>query len=257
MPNAQTLPLLLKQLALPTMLDKWLTQEQLAQEKQWGYAEYLATLAELEVANRYQKRVERHTRESKLPPGKTLASFDFASTQSIDRKMIEALAENPSWVRDANNLVIFGPSGVGKSHLAAAIGYRLIEQGVRCYYTATTTLVQKLHEARKGYRLPEALARLAHFPLLILDDFGYVKKGDAETSVLFDLIADRYETKSLIITANQTFAEWGDIFPDTMMTVAAIDRLIHHATIINISEESYRRLHSKQITESNTKGGYL
>lgn len=251
MPNAEALPLLLKQLSLPTMQKKWAELEQEAHDHQWRHAEYLAMLSELEVANRYQRRVERHIKESHLPRGKTLATFNFDNAKSIDRRMVEAFGDSPNWVRQANNIVIFGPSGVGKSHLAAAIGHRLIEQGVRCYFASTTALVQKLQDARKQYKLPEALARLGRFPLLILDDIGYVKKDDAETSVLFELIAERYETGSLIITANQTFSEWDTIFPDSMMTVAAIDRLVHHATIINISEESYRRSHCM---ESNKQG---
>ena len=258
MPNAEALPLLLKQLKLPTMLEKWDSQEKIAQEKGLRYGEYLALLSEFEVAHRYEKRVERHTKTSKLPPGKTLASFDFTQVKSIDSRVVEAFASEPSWIKQANNLVIFGPSGVGKSHLAAAIGHGLIEQGIRCYFTATTMLVQKLQEAKRNYKLPEALAKLSRYPLLILDDIGYVKKDDLETSVLFELIAERYETASLIITANQPFGEWEQIFPDNMMAVAAIDRFVHHATIINLTEESYRKAHSENLMrrrETLQKGG--
>ena len=252
MPNAETVPLLLKQLGLPMMLAKWSVQEELAQKKSWRYAEYLATLCEYEVASRYEKRIARHTKESGLARGKTLASFDFSSAPSIDRKLVEAFADNPGWVKNANNIVLFGASGVGKSHIACAIGHRLIELGVRCLFTSTTHLVQKLQEAKKQYKLPEALAKLGRYPLLILDDIGYVKKDEMETSVLFELIADRYETSSLIITANQPFSEWDKIFPDNMMAVAAVDRLVHHATIINITkEESYRKASSEK---SQTKG---
>ena len=165
---------------------------------------------------------------------------------------IEALSENPAWVRQANNLIIFGPSGVGKTHLASAIAHRLIEQGVRSLFTSTTALVQKLQLARQQYQLPQALARLARTPLLILDDIGYAKKNEMETSVLFELITDRYENASLVITANQPFGEWDSIFPDNMMAVAAIDRLVHHATIINITDESYRK---GQANERHNKKG--
>ena len=123
----------------------------------------------------------------------------------------------------------------------SAIGYRMIELGIRCLFTSTTALVQKLQFAKQQYKLPEMLAKLARYPLIILDDIGYVKKEETETSVLFELIADRYESGSLIITANQPFAEWDRIFPDNMMAVAAVDRLIHHATVISIKEESFRR----------------
>ena len=257
MPNTETIPLLLKQLRLPTMLRKWATQEELAQEKEWRHAEYLATLCELEVASRYQKRVGRHTKESRLPAGKTLGSFDFGMVKSMNPKIVKALADNASWVKDAKNILIFGPSGVGKSHLAAAIAHALIEKGVRCYFSSTTSLVQKLQDARKQYKLSEALGKLARYPLLILDDIGYVKKDDMETSVLFELIAERYETGSLIITSNQPFGEWDKIFTDNMMAVAAIDRLVHHAIIINIKEESYRKMQAGNAVGSQTKKGGL
>jgi DNA replication protein DnaC len=241
MSHEMTLPLLLKQLGLPMMLMRFEENAQRALEEQWSYPQFLSKLCELEVAARYQKRVQRHTNEAKLLPGKTLDSFEFKKAKSINAAQIQALADNTSWVKQANNIVIFGPSGVGKTHLACAIGFRLIEQGVRVLFTPTTTLVQKLQKARHEYKLPEALAKLARIPVLILDDISYVKKSEFETSVLFELIADRYETNSLIITSNQPFGEWDQVFPDNMMAVAAIDRLIHHATIINIKEQSYRK----------------
>jgi len=253
MPRIETLPLLLKQLGLPTMFEKWEKTESIAQEKSWRHADYLSALCEFEAANRYQKRVSRHIKESKLPPGKTLATFDFSAAKSVPRLQIEALSENIAWVKQANNLVIFGPSGVGKTHLAAAIAHRLIEQGIRVLFTSTTSLVQKLQDARQKYQLPQALEKLARFPVLILDDIGYAKKDEMETSVLFELIADRYENVSLVITANQPFGEWDSIFPDNMMAIAAIDRLVHHSSIINITDDSYRKNHATQ--QHNKKGG--
>lgn len=241
MHNTATLPLLLKQLGLPSILAHFQEQSEIAQKKHWSYPEYLMVLSNMEASSRQQKRIVRHIKEARLPPGKTLDSFDFKLTKSINAAQVQALADNTSWVRQANNLVIFGPSGVGKTHLAAAIAYRQIEQGVRCLFCQTTALVQKLQQAKQEYRLPEAMAKLSRIPLLILDDIGYVKKDDAETSVLFELIADRYESNSLIITSNQPFSTWDKIFPDNVMAVAAIDRLVHHATIINVDDQSFRR----------------
>ena len=240
MRETATLPLLLKQLGLPSIYNNWESITMEAEEKHWSYAKYLTVLSEIEATARYNKRVQRHIKESKLPGSKALATFDFSATKSINQAQIEALAENTDWVKNAENVVIFGPSGVGKTHLAAAIGYSLIAQGIRVLFASTTEIVQKLQIARKEYKLPEALNKLGRFPLLILDDIGYAKKNEMETGVLFELIADRYENSSLIITANQPFAEWDSIFPDNMMAVAAIDRLIHHAVIINIKEQSYR-----------------
>ena len=207
MANVESLPLLLKELSLPTMLNQWEMLQHQAIEEEWLHAKYLAVLADSEANSRYRKRIARYVKESKLPPGKSLATFDFKHAKSINRQQVTALAENPSWVKDANNLVIFGPSGVGKTHLAAAIGFRMIEHGIRCLFSSTTALVQKLQNARKEYKLPEMLNRLGKIPLLILDDIGYVKKDGMETSVLFELIADHYESSSLIITANQPFGE--------------------------------------------------
>lgn len=240
MSNEQSLPLLLRQLRLPTIYKYWEDTGIKAQEEHWTYAKYLSVLSNLELTEREQKRISRHTTEAKLPPGKTLDAFDFKKAKSINSAQFQALSENVDWVKSANNLVIFGPSGVGKTHLAAAIGYSLVQQGVRALFMSTTALVQKLQKARNEYKLNEAIAKLARFPLLILDDIGYVKKDEAETSVLFELIADRYETNSLIITSNQPFSEWDQIFPDSMMAVAAIDRIVHHATIVNIQEKSFR-----------------
>jgi len=239
-----TLPLLLKQLNLPCMYSHWEEVSLEAEQAHWGYPDYLAALANREVANRQQKRIARYIREACLPVGKTLDTFDFKIGQSINSAQITAIANNNDWVKQGGNIVLFGPAGVGKTHLASAIGYRLLEKGTRVFFMPTTAMVQKLQQARRDYKLPDYLARLSRFDVLILDDIGYVKKDEGETSVLFELIAQRYENRSLMITSNQPFSEWGQIFPDNIMAVAAIDRLVHHATIINVTDQSYRRLES-------------
>ena len=139
------------------------------------------------------------------------------------------------------NILLFGPPGGGKSHLAAALGLALVENGWRVMFARTTDLVQRLQVARRELALESAIAKLDRYDLLILDDIAYVTKDQAETSVLFELIAARYERRSMLITANQPFGEWGKIFPDQAMTLAAIDRLVHHATILEMNVESYRR----------------
>ena len=247
MHNQETLPLLLKQLHLPCMYAQWQEVSLQAEKEGWGYPEYLAMLANCELSKRQQNRIERYIKESKLPPGKTLDSFDFTISGSVNPAQVTALANNIDWVKRAGNLIIFGPSGVGKTHLASAIACRLIEKGIRALFTPTTVLVQKLQQARRDYKLSDCLNKLSLFNLLILDDIGYVKKDEAETSVLFELIAQRYENRSLIITSNQSFKEWDQIFPDNIMAVAAIDRLVHHATIINITDESYRQRQSTKL----------
>lgn len=151
------------------------------------------------------------------------------------------LAQDTTWLERAENCLIFGPSGTGKTHLAAALGRSVIEHGKRVRFLSASTLVQQLQQAKLQLMLPQALSKLDRFDLLILDDLGYVKKSEAETSVLFELIAYRYERKSLLITANQPFSQWDEVFADAMMTVAAVDRLVHHALIVEIQADSFRR----------------
>lgn len=152
-----------------------------------------------------------------------------------------ALVAGDGWLDRGANVLVFGPPGGGKSHLAAAIGRSLIENGWRVLFARTTDLVQRLQVARRELALEGAIAKLDKYHLLILDDLAYVTKDQAETSVLFELIGARYERRSILITANQPFGEWDRIFPNPAMTVAAVDRLVHHATILDLNVESYRR----------------
>jgi DNA replication protein DnaC len=239
--DAARLPVMLTSLRLPTIAKLWTPFAAQADKEGWGAARFLAALVEHELAERDQRRIARHLRESELPEGKTFASFDFAAVPSVRKAQLLALAESDSWVEQGGNILCFGPSGVGKSHAAAAIGYALIERGKRVFFTRTTDMVQRLQAARRDLSLPAFLTRLDRFDALVLDDLGYARKDQAETAVLFELIAERYERRSLIVTCNQAFGEWDKIFPDPAMTVAAIDRLVHHATILEFNTESYRR----------------
>ena len=212
-----------------------------ADKEGWPAARFLAALAEHEMAERARRRIERHLEEARLPVGKTLDSFDFEAVPMVSKARVMALAAGDSWLEKGANLILFGPPGGGKSHLAAALGLALVENGWRVLFTRTTDLVQKLQVARRDLALEGIIAKLDKYHLLILDDLAYVTKDQAETSVLFELISVRYERRSLLITANQPFGEWGKIFPDQAMTLAAIDRLVHHATILEMNVESYRR----------------
>lgn len=244
MQQAHELTALLQSLRLSVISGHWQTYASMAQQEHWSYEKYLYSLLDQECCVRQQRKIQRHTKESGLPLGKTLDRFEFNEATKPYAPHIKALSENSSWVSSAQNILLFGASGVGKTHLACAIGYRLLELGFKVKFFKTTELVQYLQQARSELKITQALDKLAKFDVLILDDLSYVKKSEAETSVLFELIADRYESGSLIITSNQAFDQWDQVFPDSIMTVAAIDRLVHHATIIHINGQSYRQAES-------------
>ncbi len=239
--DAARIELLLAELRLPAIKLVWASLAAQADKEGWPAGRFLAALAEHEIAERSRRRLERHLAEARLPPGKTLDTFDFEAVPVVSKAQVMALAAGDAWLNNGANLLLFGPPGGGKSHLAAALGFALVENGWRVLFTRTTDLVQRLQIARRELALEAAIAKLDKYHLLILDDLAYVTKDQAETSVLFELISARYEQRSLLITANQPFGEWGKIFPDQAMTVAVVDRLVHHATIFEMNVESYRR----------------
>jgi DNA replication protein DnaC len=235
------LGLMLTELRLPTIGSLWPDFTQRADKEGWPATRLLGALLEHELAERVKRRIERHRIESHLDPAKTLEAFDFGMVPMVSKSHVMALATGDSWLEKGATILLFGPPGGGKSHLGSAIGHALIDAGYRVLFTRTGELVQKLQAARQSLQLPSMLTKLDRFDLVILDDLSYVRKDQAETSVLFELIAERYERKSLLITANQAFSGWTDVFPDPAMTVAAIDRLVHHSTIFELNVESYRR----------------
>ena len=246
MKNAHTvdtarLGILLNELRLPAIKTLWPQFTEQADKEGWPAARFLTAIAEHELAERDRRRIARHLAEARLPPGKTLDSFAFDAVPMISKAQVMAIAAGDGWLAKGANILMFGPPGGGKSHLAAAIGLALIENGWRVLFTRTTDLVQKLQIARRELQLESVINKLDKFDLLILDDLAYVTKDQAETSVLFELISARYERKSILITANQPFGEWNKVFPAPAMTLAAVDRLVHHATIFEMNVESYRR----------------
>jgi DNA replication protein DnaC len=239
--DAARVALLLAELRLSAVKLVWADLAAQADKEGWPAARFLAALAEHEIAERARRRIERHLAEARLPPGKTIDTFDFEAVPVVSKAQIMALAAGDAWLGMGANVILFGPPGTGKSHLAAALGFALVENGWRVLFTRTTDLVQRLQIARRELALESAIAKLDKYHLLILDDLAYVTKDQAETSVLFELIGARYERRSLLVTANQPFGEWGKIFPDQAMTLAVVDRLVHHATIFEMNVESYRR----------------
>ena len=240
-PTSARLSMMLTDLRLPTI--KRLAGDLCTQSDNEGWPAHrlLEALLEHEINEREARRINRHRVESNLSPDKRLSSFDFSAVPSVSKAQVMALAEGTEWVERGANVLLFGPPGVGKSHLVSALGHALIDAGRRVLFARCSDLVQRLQVARRDLRLPQELAKLDRFDLLILDDLSYVRRDQAETSVLFELISERYERKSLAITANTPFSQWGEVFVEPAMTLAAVDRLVHHSTILEMNVESYRR----------------
>ena len=194
---------------------------------------------EMEARERNDRRVERLRKASHLPAGKRFDSFD---AKRLPRGLSQKLTElgEGKWVEEATNVLMFGLPGVGKSHAACGLGHALVERGYAVRFTPTFRLVQELLAAKRELELPRALRRLDLFDLLILDDIGYVQQAPEEAEVLFTLMAERYERRSMLLTSNLVFSEWERIFRNPMTTAAAIDRLVHHSVILEFNLPSYR-----------------
>lgn len=220
-----------------------------------GHDEALVVVSEvleLEASGRKERRVERLLRASKLPPGKTFDTLDKARVPRTALLKVLELSRG-EFVEQAGNVLLFGLPGVGKSHLACALGHALVHAGKSVLFLPTYQMVQQLLAARRDLSLPRALRALDVFDAVILDDLGYVQQTAEEAEVLFTLMAERYERRSLIITSNLVFSEWDRIFKTPMATAAAIDRLVHHAVIIEIARDSVRAEQAKKRNESRRK----
>ncbi|GAC1658389.1 MAG: IS21-like element helper ATPase IstB [Gemmatimonadaceae bacterium] len=201
---------------------------------------FLYDLVQCECVQRDERRIARLLHRSGLPQEKTFATLALERFPLAVRQQIERL-QSGAFVGEAINVIAVGRPGTGKSHLAAALGQELILRGESVLWTATANLVQRLLAAKRDLRLPQMLAQLDRFTCLILDDIGYVQHDRDEMEVLFTLLAERYERRSVIITTNLVFSEWTRIFKDPMTTMAAIDRVVHHAVILDLmGMESYR-----------------
>jgi DNA replication protein DnaC len=201
---------------------------------------FLYELVQAECAQREAHRIARLRRQSGLPLDKTFETLDLTLFPPAVQLQVERLRSG-AFLVDAVNIVAAGKPGVGKSHLLEAIGHELILQGHPVFWTSTATLVQRLLAAKRDLRLPQLLAHLDRFACVILDDIGYVQHDRDEMEVLFTLLAERYERRSVAITTNLVFSEWDRIFKDPMTTMAAIDRVVHHSVILDLmGMESYR-----------------
>ncbi len=231
---------MLRRLNLAHMAETFTDTALRAAKANLSHEAFLYELATQECAFRTQRRIERHLHESRLPREKTFTTLHSERFSPALQLQIERLRTG-AFVEDAVNVVAVGRPGVGKSHLAAALGHDLILLGQTVLWTTTAALVQRLLAAKRDLRLPQQLAKLDHIACLILDDIGYVQHDRDEMEVLFTLLAERYERRSVVLTTNLVFSEWDRIFKDPMTTMAAIDRVVHHSVILDLmAVESYR-----------------
>lgn len=212
--------------------------EQAAAEE-LDYKTFLAEALRLEWQGRFQRGIEARLRQSRFPWNKTLEQFDFDFQPSLDRRQMRELA-GLSFVERAHNVVILGPPGVGKTHLAVALGVKAVEAGYSVLFHSLESLMTRLNRAQHENRLEATLKQLTYPKLLILDELGYLPLSHTEASLFFRLIVRRYERGSLIVTSNKSFLDWGEVFNDQVLATAILDRLLHHATTLNIKGESYR-----------------
>jgi DNA replication protein DnaC len=201
---------------------------------------FLLELVRMEQAAKHGRRVERLLKQSGLLPTKTFTSLQLKTFSPAIQMQIERLRDG-NFIHDAVNVIAVGQPGSGKSHLACALGRVLIDRGIPVFFCSTASLVQRLLVAKRDLRLPQEIAKLDRFDCLILDDIGYVQHDQDEMEVLFTLLAERYERKSVIITTNLVFSEWNQIFKNPLTTLAAIDRVVHHSIILDLMNvPSYR-----------------
>jgi DNA replication protein DnaC len=241
----EALGIMMRSLKLPAFARYAEEIAQKAEREGWTFGRYLHHLAELEIHERRRRRIERFLHESDLPREKTLATLKRSRLPAKVAKTLPTLCEG-GFVERGDNVLAFGLPGRGKTHLVCALGHELVERGHRVLFTPTFALVQRLLAAKRDLRLEKELAALDRFDAVILDDIGYVQQSRDEMEVLFTFLAERYERRSVIITSNLLFSEWDRIFKDPMTTAAAIDRLVHHSVILEMTGPSVRAEDAEQ-----------
>ncbi len=235
----ESLPVMLKALKLPTFAACCEETGEKAAKEGWTYCRFLHHLAEMELDERRRKRIGLSRKASGLDPDKTLAAVEIEHLPAKIRRQVPALCEG-GFVGRAENVLAFGNPGTGKTLLFTAVGHELVSRGYKVLFTPAFRLVQRLLVARRDLTLEKELKKLDRFDVVILDDIGYIQQDAAEMEVLFTFLGERYERRSVMITSNLVFSQWDRIFKDPMTTAAAIDRVVHHSIILELTGPSYR-----------------
>jgi DNA replication protein DnaC len=243
--SADTMEMFFREFKLPTIASRFSEMIDNAEKQNWGYRKFLLQLCEAEAADRRERKRERLLAESGLPQGKALGNLEENKLPAKVRRQLATLLEG-GFVGRAENVLAFGLPGRGKTHFMAALGRELIlRHAIPVYFTPTYKLVQQLLAAKRDLRLDIMLKKLDRYEVIILDDLGYVQQAREEMEVLFTFLAERYERKSIMISSNLVFSKWDQIFKDPMTTMAAVDRLVHHAVILEFDNDSVRNAQAK------------
>jgi DNA replication protein DnaC len=240
MTTETSLKILLKMFHLPAFVDNYEDMARKAEKETLTYERYLHELAQIEAFDRHNRKIEQLLKRSGLPQEKTLETFEQDRLPKKVRSLLPTLCEG-SFLSRAENILAFGNPGSGKTHLLCAIACELIKRGHAVFFTSAAMLVQKLLIAKRDLRLSQELKKLDKFEAVFIDDIGYIQQNREEMEVLFTLLAERYERRSVMITTNLVFSKWEQIFKDPMTTAAAVDRLVHHSVILELNLRcSYR-----------------
>lgn len=237
--HQSSLDICLRALRLPIFAAHYQEIANKAEREAWSFTQYLYYLSELELEDRQRRRIERLLRASNLPDDKTINTLDLTILPEKVRKQMPTLCEG-HFLKRAENVLAFGLPGRGKTHLLSAIGHELARRGYSILFIPAYKLVQNLLTAKRNLWLEKELKKLSKYEAVIIDDIGYVQQDREEMEVLFTFLAERYERGSILISSNLVFSQWDKIFKDPMTTAAAIDRLVHHCNILEMTGPSYR-----------------
>lgn len=241
----------LRQLNLPAMADGYIEASRSAEKSRLTYEQYLAGLASEEIHAKNEMRIKRLGKEAKVPMQKRVETFDFATRTGITEQEFKRLAKG-DFVRKGSNIVFFGSFGVGKTHLAIALINELVKANVRCLFISTHTLIEQMCEAKKGLTLQSLFKRLERYDLLVCDELGYIAQTQDGADLFFQLISQRSERKSMLITTNLTYSEWDRVFINPLNTAAAVDRIIYKCETFNIAGPSWRAEEAKKRSKMKT-----